>query len=122
MTHSIIKIHDTQAAEVGVFSHEGREYAAGGFHCDMERGRMLGYVSQDAAPPEGFPYEPCSLWLTTWDGQKLVRLARTGSARGFCRTKLECYYTRVPFAGYYWYGRGLGVGMCLSLRRGRKAR
>lgn len=120
MSHSIIKAGDAQAAELGVFTHEGREYSAGGFSCDMERGRMLAYVSQDAKPPEGFPYEPCQLWLTTWDGQKLARLARTGSARGFYGTKLECYETRVPFAGYYWHGRGLGVGCCIKLRRGRK--
>lgn len=118
---SDIQASDTRAAELATIVHEGREFASGGFFVDMERGRMVAYVSQDAEPPAGFPYEPRQLWLTTWNGEKIVRLARTGSARGFYGAKLECFETRVPWCGYYWHGRGLGIGMMLRLSRGRKA-
>lgn len=118
---SILKTDDTHAEELGIVEMDGREFTAGGFWIDVEKGRMLAYVTQDAEPPAGFPYLSPELWLTTWGGEKLVRLARVGRARGFNRTKLECFTTKAPIAGYHWYGRGLGVGMSLRLKRASKA-
>ena len=139
-SYSEIKTDDTRAAEVGVVTFEGREYASGGFSVDVERGRMIGYVTR------GEPYQHqsgpvTSYSLTTWDGQFLVRIERTdrhqasqgasfygftgnrrsGGPVGFHDTKLQSFRTLDPIAGFYWYGRGLGAGMVLKLRRGRKA-
>lgn len=131
---SDIKTDDTRAAELGVFKHEGREYAALGFTVDVERGRMVAYVTERDGPASRY-------FLTTWEGAFLARLVRTdrhqsptgasfygatlnrrrGGPVGFHDTKLESYRTLDPIAGYHWYGRGLGSGMILKLRRGRKA-
>ncbi len=83
-----------------------------GFACDVDRGFLVGYVKKT---------EVGRFVLTTWHGETLVGLERTGYARGFNRTTLECFRTVGTFAGYYWHGRGLGEGMMLRLRRGRKA-
>lgn len=117
-SRSEITTDDTRAAEAATFVHEGREFTAGGFSIDVEAGRMIGYVGTD--PESGRPI------LITWHGKKLADLAVTGRASGFRdmtgrRTKLVCYYTRQPIAGFYWYGRGLGSGMSLKLKRGQKA-
>ena len=130
-----VMVDDTRAVEVGTIIHEGREFAAQGFSIDVERGRMVGYVNEDRDPPHGFPYEAPLLRLTTWEGDTVALLYRTdghyrnvpfGRAKhagpiGWHGTRLFSYQTRTPVAGYYWYGRGLGVGMALKLRRGRKA-
>lgn len=108
-----IAANDTRVAEVAVVSFEGVEHAAYGFTLDLEAGRMIAY-------PSG--RWPGDLWLTAWGGERICRLKRTGRSRaGFHGTALESFVTLEPVAGYYWHGRGLGVGMLLKLRRGRKA-
>ncbi len=116
---SDIKVDDSKAAEVGIIVHNGREFAAMGFTVDVESKRMVAYVSEKAVSADG---KSTQSFLTTWEGQELCRLIWTGYARGFYRTRLNCYYTAKPIAGYYWFGRGLGKGMILKLRRGRKAK
>ena len=75
--------------------------------------------------------------LQTWGGQTLGRIKRTDNhprmlqgyyghrlscgPMGFNGTRLESFRTLDPIAGYHWYGRGLGAGCALKLRRGRKA-
>ena len=91
---------------------EGREFVAGGFSVDLESGRMVAYVTRN---------EYGQYWLTTWNGERLARLHKSGESRtGFHGTMLESFKTVEPIAGYHWYGRGLGAGMMLRLRRGRK--
>lgn len=124
-TKSTIHTADAQAFETAAITLGGREYTAGGFAIDMDRGRMIGYVH---AEMEGYT-------LTTWDGQTVARLKRTDNhARqnygyyglrgsgpvGFHGTSLQSFRTLDPIAGFHWYGRGLGAGMVLKLRRGRK--
>jgi hypothetical protein len=112
-SYSDIKTGDTRANELGVITFEGREFAASGFSVDVERGRMVAYVSRN---------EHGQYWLTTWTGERLARLHRSGSSRtGFYGTRLESFKTVEPIAGFHWYGRGLGEGCVLKLRRGRKA-
>jgi len=124
---SDIKTDDTRAEEIGIIVHEGREFASGGFSIDLEHGRMVAYVK---ATLEGYI-------LQTWEGQTLARLKRTDNhprmlqgyyghrlsrgPMGFNGTRLESFRTLDPIAGYHWYGRGLGAGCALKLRRGRKA-
>ena len=131
-SYSEIKTDDTRAAEVGVVTFEGRDFAAGGFSIDVEAGRMIGYVTQGERKDN-----TCAIGytLTTWDGQPLARLVRTDrhspACKAYCRcrgggptgfgTPLQSFRTLDPIAGFYWYGRGLGAGMILKLRRGRKA-
>ena len=124
---------DTRASEIGVLSHNGHEYAAGGFSIDLEAGRMIAYVSE--APHSASRVD--RYLLTTREGVVVARMARTDShTREFCRygqccrgksprgfggVALQCFRTLEPIAGYYWYGKGLGAGMMLRLKRGRKA-
>ena len=129
---STIVTDDTQAAEVGVVTFEGRDFAAGGFSIDVEAGRMVGYVTERKGQYLDGPV--ARFILTTWDGQFLARLERTDrhlpACRSYCRcrgggpigfgTPLQAFRTLDPIAGFYWYGRG-GAGMVLKLRRGRKA-
>lgn len=110
--HSDIKTDDTRAEELAVVVHEGQEFACGGFAIDVETGRMIAYVSLN---------EQGQYWLTTWQGERLARLHCSGVSRGFWSTRLEHFRTIEPIAGFYWYGKGLGVGMMLRLRKGRKA-
>ena len=113
-----IKTDDTRAEELGIIVHEGREFASGGFSIDLERGRMVAYVTAIPVSKDG---KSTQSFLTTWKGERIARLIWTGYARGFRRTRLECYSTAEPIAGFHWYGRGLGAGCALKLRRGRKA-
>ena len=136
---SDIKTDDTRAAEVGIIMHEGREFASGGFSIDLEQGRMIAYVVEHKLGPR-----ECSGFvrytLETWGGEFLSALARTDRHSALCRNSCRCYAgprgfrnvaghptalysfrTRAPIAGYHWYGRGLGAGCALKLRRGRKA-
>jgi len=133
-----IKTDDTRAAEVGIIMHEGREFASGGFSIDLEHGRMIAYVVEHKPPMDG-PRERSGFvryTLTTWGGQTLAQLERTDPGRwyttmGGTRVKggsipafgawLMAFRTVDPIAGFHWYGRGLGAGMALKLRRGRKA-
>ena len=119
-SRSELTTSDTRVEELAVIVHEGREFSAGGFSVDLEAGRMIAYVTEDKTHPEGFPYEKPLVWLTTWAGERSVTLARTGKSRGFYGATLEHFYTRRPVAGFYWYGKGLGSGMMLRLRKGRK--
>lgn len=67
------------------------------------------------------PFATGSVWrLTTWSGEAIVDLVRTGSTRGFYGTELDCYRTAAPVLGYYWHGRGLGAGMVIKLHRGKR--
>ena len=137
-----IKTDDTRAEEIGIIVHEGREFASGGFSIDLEHGRMVAYVVEHKPPMDG-PREPSGFvryTLTTWGGQTLAQLERTDRHSALCRyscfcfagprgfrnmtgrsTALYSFRTREPIAGYHWYGRGLGAGCALKLRRGRKA-
>ena len=129
-SRSDIKTDDTRAEEVGIIVHEGREFVSGGFSVDLENGRMVAYVK---ATLEGYI-------LQTWGGETLARLKRTdrhpptcgdscrcfAGPRGFANltgrpTALYSFRTLDPIAGFHWYGRGLGAGRVLNLRRGRKA-
>jgi hypothetical protein len=131
---SIIQTDDTRASELGIVTFQGKEFAAGGFMLDLDRGRMIGYVTK------GEPYQHASgtvtsYALTTWEGLFLSRLTRTDrhlpACLSYCRcrgggptgfgTPLQSFRTLDPIAGFHWYGRGLGAGMSLKLRRGRKA-
>lgn len=116
---SDITTDDTRAAEVATVTFQGREFSAGGFYVDVERGRMIAYVSGTL----GGGRET----LTTWEGTRIAGLRVTGRGQGFGGywgrpAELIAYQTTEPVAGFYWYGRGLGAGMVLKLRRGRKAR
>jgi len=133
---SEIKTDDGHAEEIGIIMHDGHECAAGGFYIDIERGKMIAYVKRHEETRQdkgGQPYTVRSYSLHTWGGQHLARLLRTDhhapshySLRpsgpvGFYGTRLQCFRTLDPIAGYYWHGRGLGAGMLLRLSRGRKA-
>jgi hypothetical protein len=136
---SDIKTDDTHAAEVGIVTFEGREFASGGFSIDLERGRMLAYVGK-GEPFQHRSGHVTSYNLQTWGGEHLAPIVRTDShlpacgdscrclrgPRGFCNitgrpTALYSFLTLEPIAGFHWYGRGLGAGMCIKMRRGRKA-
>ncbi len=56
-------------------------------------------------------------WITTWPGNKVARLYVTGKARGF-NCKLTCYSCTIE--GRTYYGRGLGPGMYLRMRAGKR--
>ena len=136
---SDIKTDDTRAEELALFTHEGHEFASGGFMIDVERGRMIAYVVEHKPPMDG-PRGRSGFVLTTWGGQTLAQLERTDRHSALCRhscfcfagprgfrnetgrsTTLYSFRTLDPIAGYHWYGRGLGTGFALRLRRGRKA-
>lgn len=128
-SRSDIKTGDTQAVEVGVIRHEGREYASGGFWIDLERGRIVAYVSKAPEPfrqmirlPGGIGVSRVVAYsLTTWKGEPLAPLVKTGESRGFYGVRLQHFQTTSPIAGFYWYGKGLGENMMLRLRKGRAA-
>lgn len=110
-SRSDLTIGDGAAQEHATVTHEGRDFTAGGFAIDLDAGRMVGYVG----------LEGNRLVLQTWGGETLSPLWLTGRAAGFHGTSLYCYHTVKPVAGFYWHGRGLGAGMILKLRRGRRA-
>lgn len=56
-------------------------------------------------------------WLITWPGNRVARLETTGKAPAFHCT-LICYSAVIE--GRRYYGRGLGNGMYLNLRPGKK--
>jgi len=105
-----VVLDDTASGEVGTITINGVSHAAWGFHLDAAAGRMTAYPFLVNG----------ELWLTAWGGERIVRLTQTGVSYGLCRTKLYHYRTAVPYLGHYWYGKGLGVGMLLRLKRGRK--
>ncbi|KKM64984.1 hypothetical protein LCGC14_1495940 [marine sediment metagenome] len=104
-------IDDTRASESATVTFQGRDYTAGGFQVDLVSGRMVAYVTRKGD----------QLILTTWAGQRIAGLYETGKTRGFYGAELVCYQTRHPVAGFYWHGRGLGEGMMLRLKKGRRA-
>lgn|SRR5512138_344864 len=111
-------VADKVAVEAGTITHGGRSYTSGGAAIDFERGRAVVYVKLEPGRANA------CLSATTWDGEIICALTRTD--RGMCyvgNTALMSYQTKTPLAdGYYYYGRGLGAGMLLHLRRGRKAK
>ena len=109
---SDITTDDTLAIESATITLNGHSFTNGGFSIDLERGKMIAYVEAN---------EFGQYWLTTWHGQRLARLHKSGECWGFNGTKLECFKTSEPISGYHWYGKGLGAGMMLRLNRGRKA-
>ncbi len=110
---------DTHAEELATVIHDGRAFTAGGFSIDVERGRMVAYVTERKGSYLDGPV--ARFILTTWSGDTLAELRQTGESWGFFRTRLTSFQTLQPIAGYYWYGRGLGAGMVLKLHRGRKS-
>ena len=99
---------------------------------------MVAYVVEHKPPMDG-PRERTGFvryTLETWGGEFLAALERTDQGRWYStmdgtRVKggsipalgswLMAFRTANPIAGYHWYGRGLGAGCALKLRRGRKA-
>ena len=136
---SDIKTDDTRAEELAIFMHEGHEFASGGFSIDLEHGRMLAYVGK-GEPFQHRTGHVTSYNLQTWGGEHLAPIVRTDSHLPACKDSCRClsgprgfrnmtgrptalysFRTLEPIAGYHWYGRGLGAGCALKLRRGRKA-
>lgn len=91
------------SVEVGTIVHNGREYAATGSIVDDEGGYIVGYVDSPGADN----ISNCA-HLTTWNGAEIGVIVRTGTARGFYRTRLYCY--SMVRNGYRWHGRGQGHG------------
>lgn len=55
--------------------------------------------------------------MTTWDGKILGQARKTGHFYGLHRTLIICYRTEIDEVPYY--GRGLGRGMMVRLRRAK---
>jgi len=112
------KADDTQAVELGIVTFEGKEFAALGAVVNLETGRAICY-------PDGEGYGAECLG-NSWQGAPIFSLVCTGKGRsGFLdgtgrRTLLYSYRTVTPYLGFHWFGRGLGKGMLLKLRKGRK--
>jgi hypothetical protein len=68
------------------------------------------YVKETAVPGH--------VVLTTWTGTFVSGARITGEARGFHGVKLYCYSTVIE--GRRYHGRGLGNGMCLNLKPGKR--
>lgn len=90
--------------EVGIVEYEGHKFSALGSVIDVERGVLIGY--------------PFCHHLRTWNGEVIAPIWKTGEARGFNGTRLVCY--RATYAGFSWYGRGLGEHCVLRMKRGKK--
>ena len=88
--------------EIGIFTHNGREYKATG--AVIAEKQIVGYVHGEH--------------LTAWRGEIIMKLNQAGFAKGLHGTALHCY--NGSFGGYNWYGKGLGEGMVLRLVRGRR--
>lgn len=78
------------------------------------------YVSQAPRKLQQIAGEATTqLWLTTWPGNRVARLTVTGTSPAF-GGRLTCYGCVVE--GRYYYGRGLGPGMYINMRPGRKVK
>jgi hypothetical protein len=99
---------DTGArVEVSTFASQGRSFTALGSVVDHEKGIVTGYPKGDV--------------LNSWDNKPIgtcrivsrFRMARWSFAGGWY---MYCY--RAVVDGQPYYGRGLGDGMILRLRKG----
>jgi len=112
------KVSDTSAVQVGVVTFDGKEFAALGACIDLDAGRAICYPDGETVGNH------CA--GDDWGGAVLFMLRCTGwSLTGFrdCtgrKTKLYSYRTIHPVGGFHWFGRGLGKGCLLRLRKGRK--
>jgi hypothetical protein len=88
-------------AELASFELDGLTCTSGGALVSAEL--VVGYVKGET--------------LTTWTGEPIMKIRRTGGARGFRGTRLVSYAGE--FAGRRWHGRGLGECMILRMRPGR---
>jgi len=94
--------------ELGIVEVNGHEFAACGSTIDASAGVLVGYVHVGA---DGVAT------LTTWDGQHICPLYKSGESRGWCRSRITCW--RATFAGKRWHGRNAGASMLLRMRTGR---
>jgi hypothetical protein len=111
------------SVEIGTVEFEGLEYAALGSIVDTSNGYLAGYVQ--AAPGE---QDRGIARLCTWEGVEICKLrsvatwqlsGREGQARRSAfYTTMTAY--RATHCGKVYSGRGLGPGMLLRLRAGRR--
>lgn len=99
--------------EIGTVEVEGRKFVAMGSMIDLENGVIVGYPGYQSPGPT-------PIALRTWNGAWICDLETTGAARGLNAAKLVCYSAVVD--GHKWHGRGLGIGMVLTLRRGARVK
>ena len=90
--------------------HEGRSYTAGGAY--RVGTKALVYVSSDNGS------------VSTWKGERLGTVVSATPIKlsqwsPMCGTKMYAYRVVMDSDGSVWYGRGMGEGMCLSLRMTR---
>lgn len=90
--------------------HEGRSFEAGGAY--RVGAKALVYVSSDNGS------------VSTWKGERLGTVVSATPVRlsvwsPMCGTKMYAYRVVMDADGSVWYGRGMGEGMCLSLRMTR---
>ena len=103
---------DGATVELGTVEIDGRPFDAFGSVIDERNGMIIGYPG--TVSPSSHQH-----WLKTWVGAPIVPLTITGKAKGF-GTTLTCY--SAVFNGVRYHGRGLGDGMILRLRAGRRVK
>ena len=112
MNTTFKSIH-TDSAEVGIVTHEGREFAAFGYMRTPDR--LVAYLHNDGT-------------LTTWDGLTIGRY-RVVSTWKTPRSYLSSTMSQIEATlldGSKWTGRSAGVGMIYKAkpkagRNGRKS-
>ena len=101
-----------QKFEIGIISHNGHEYTAGGSLVDHSTGLVIGYISKDHRT------------LRTWDGKTLGTLRPTGVGSGFRditgrRTKI--YHFEGMIDGIRYVGKaGLDWGEVIRMRKAKR--
>jgi len=84
-------------SEIGIFTHEGKEYAAGGSLVTPEY--AIGYMSRDMRA------------ILSWDGQTLgtARVTASWPIRSFMSDRM--YQVSATIEGIRYTGRTCGAGM-----------
>ena len=110
MTHSIThQVKGGATVEIGVFTHEGREFAALGSVLDETRGMVCAYASG----------VPGAYTLQTWGGEVIAPLTlvktwrQSGCFGGF---PVRIYAWRAEIKGVTYSGRNAGPQVFLRLR------
>lgn len=94
------------AVELGILSHEGKDFSALGSIRDEGNGYIVGY--------------PKGSGLQTWDGQDMgIRLQVVSSwpVRSYIGTRMYAYCADI--GGVRYHGRGFGDGIVLKLHRSK---
>jgi hypothetical protein len=89
---------------------QGKSFTACGSMMSQDGNLVMAYVGRILGPMRAE--------ITKWNGEVITIARITGTAKGFHRTKLLCVSCSID--GSTYYGRGLGEGMLIRLRKAKR--